>query len=215
MTLVKYNKIKIRENNESLVDLAKFGFVLEPKYFEEGLSSESKMFLREGVAQKLLKIQQSLGGLRLKIWDGFRSRDVQNNIYQNYWEEVKKVHPDWDEEKLKNEVGVFVSPPYQEDRIPPHTTGGAVDLTLVDSDGNDLDMGTEFDYFGPEASSFFYEVYLDQPKIAENRKILREAMLAEDFTLDADEWWHFDYGSQIWALKRGKPFAIYGDMKTP
>lgn len=211
MTLVKYTSVEIRENNEPMVDLSTLGFIIEPKYFQQGLSPDSKLFLRETTAQKLLKVQSTLGNLSLKIWDAFRSRNVQNNIYQKYWAELKTAHPDWDGEKLKLEVGKFVSPPYQKDRIPPHATGGAVDLTLVDEHGNELGMGTEFDFFGPEAEPFFYEIYQDKPDITQNRKILREAMQAEGFTLDEDEWWHFDWGSQIWALKSGKPFAFYGE----
>ena len=45
-----------------------------------------------------------------------------------------------------------MSPPDQIERIPPHATGGTVDLTLVDENGKELDMGTEFDFFGPETA---------------------------------------------------------------
>lgn len=214
MTLVAYTTIPIQENNEPLVELSKFGILADPKYFQQGLSGDSRILLREGIGQKLQNIQRNLGKLQLKVWDIYRSRDVQNNIYQKYWNELSQENPDWNEEKLKLEVGKFISPPYQTDRIPPHATGGAVDLTLADENGNDLEMGTEFDYFGNEASTFFYEIYQIKPQVAENRRILCEAMLSEGFTLDQDEWWHFDYGSQIWALKKGKEFAIYGEVKN-
>jgi zinc D-Ala-D-Ala dipeptidase len=36
-------------------------------------------------------------------------------------------------------------------------------------------------------------------------------MLAEGFRWDADEWWHYDYGNQLWAVHYHKPFAIYGE----
>jgi len=211
MTLVKYTSVEIRENNESMVDLSTLGFILEPKYFQQGLSTDSRMFLRKETAQKLLKAQSKLKGHRFKIGDAFRSRDVQNNIYQKYWKNLKTVQPNWDDEKLKLEVGKFVSPPYQTERIPPHSTGGAIDLTLVDENGVELKMGTEFDFFGPEAGPFFFEIYRSKPDITQNRKTLRDAMLMEGFTLDEDEWWHFDWGNQIWALKSGKLFAFYGE----
>lgn len=212
MTLVQYTTIKIEENNEPLIDLAKFDFILEPKYFHQGLSKDSKLFLREGVAQKLLKVQNNLGNLNLKIWDAYRSRSVQNNIYQKYWTELKTAHPNWDQKKLELEVGKFIAPPYQKDRIPPHATGGAVDLTLVDKDGNNLEMGTEFDHFGLESESFYYEIYQNKPKTTQNRRILRQAMQSEGFTLDQEEWWHFDWGNQIWALKSNAPNAFYGEI---
>ncbi|HUT22173.1 MAG TPA: M15 family metallopeptidase [Candidatus Bipolaricaulota bacterium] len=214
MTLAKYTSIEIKENNELMVDLGALGFLVEPKYFQQGLSTDPRMLLRIETAQKLLKVQKILGKIRLKIWDAFRSRDVQNNIYQKYWAELKTANPDWNDEKLKLEVGKFVSPPYQKDRIPPHTTGGTVDLTLVNESGNELDMGTEFDFFGPEARPFFYEIYKNNTNITNNRRLLREAMEAEGFTLDEDEWWHFDWGNQMWALKSGKPFAFYGEANS-
>ncbi|MFA6520851.1 MAG: M15 family metallopeptidase [Candidatus Gracilibacteria bacterium] len=212
MTLVQYTSVEIKENNEPIVDASTLGFILEPKYFKQGLSADSRIFLRKEVAKKLLKIQSELPNLRFKIWDAYRSRDVQNNIYKKYWAELKAAHMDWDDEKLKLEVGKFVSPPYQKDRIPPHATGGAVDLTLIDENGNELDMGTEFDFFGPEAGSLFYEIDKDKPEVTKNRNILQEAMQAEGFTLDQDEWWHFDFGNQMWAFKSGEPFAFYGEV---
>jgi len=74
-----------------------------------------------------------------------------------------------------------------------------------------LDMGTEFDYFGPEAQSDFYETHTNNPEAGKNRKILRDAMRVVGFTADTDEWWHFDYGNQMWALKANAPLAFYSE----
>ncbi|MFA5352124.1 MAG: M15 family metallopeptidase [Candidatus Gracilibacteria bacterium] len=214
MTLIDYTKIEIRENGEEMVDLATLGFLLQPTYFEQGLAPDPRIFLRKATAEKLLAAQASLpAGLRFKVWDAYRSRDVQNNVYQRYWQDLQAQHPDWDEEKIKLEVGKFVTPPYLKEKVPPHATGGTVDLTIVDADGKELDMGTEYDFFGAEAAPFFYEIYKTKPAVTTNRRILRSVMEAQGFTLEQDEWWHFDYGNQIWALKSGKPFAIYGEAK--
>ncbi|MFA6528153.1 MAG: M15 family metallopeptidase [Candidatus Gracilibacteria bacterium] len=208
MTLIEYTSVRIRENRDPLVNLAVFNFILEPKYFQKGLAEDSKMFIRREVGSKLERIQEKLKGYRFKIWDGHRSRVVQNNIYKKYWEELAKRNPGWNEKMLKLETGKFVSPANNPERIPPHATGGSIDLTLVDKEGNELKMGTEFDAFGPNANPFA-DI---SPEVTENRKILREAMLEEDFTMDKDEWWHFDYGNQSWALNKGRPFAIYGEV---
>jgi D-alanyl-D-alanine dipeptidase len=74
----------------------------------------------------------------------------------HYWKKLEKDHPDWNEDRLKEEVGTFGSVADDPNRIPIHATGGSIDLTLTDLSGNELDMGTEFDYFGPEAASLFY-----------------------------------------------------------
>lgn len=211
MTLVLFETKPIEENDEPLVDLSEYDFVLEPSYYNQGLSADKRMFLRKGVAEKLNDIQSKLKDYKFKIWDGYRSRTVQNNIYQKFWTELKIKNPDWSDERLKQEVGVFVTDPSSSKRIPPHATGGAVDLTLVDLQGRELDMGTEFDYFGVEAASLYYEDNAINDTIRENRKLLREAMVAAGFRSDKDEWWHFDYGNQIWAAALNMPHAIYGE----
>lgn len=211
MTGVKFEFIPIRENNEPLVNLGDYPFILEPSYFNQGLSEINKMYIRKGVAEKLLAIQKELQLYTFKIWDGYRSRDVQNNIYQKFWKELQKEHPDWDERKLKEAVAVFVTEAKDPNRIPPHETGGAIDLTLVGQQGKEIDMGTAFDYFGPEAASLYYEETGKNDLIKNNRRILREAMIKYDFRSDKDEWWHFDFGNQIWAAAYNKPFAIYGE----
>ncbi len=211
MTLISFEDVLIKEINEPLVDLDDYDFVLESSYYNQGLSQDKKLYLRKGVVDKLVEIQTKLSDYKFKIWDGCRSRDVQNNIYQKFWTELKMKHPEWDDDRLKHEVGVFVTDPSKSERIPPHATGGAVDLTLVDSQGNELDMGTDFDFFGPEAASLYYESHSDNETVKANRKLLRESMIAAGFRSDTDEWWHFDYGNQIWAAELNKPCAIYGE----
>lgn len=215
MTLVSFESIEIKESNEPLVDLANFDFILEPFYFKQGLSPSDKMFLREGIAKKLQEIQKNLKTYKFKIWDGFRPREVQNNIYKKFWAELKQNHPEWDDKTLAQEVGKFVTNANDPNRIPPHATGGAVDLTLVDLLGKELDMGTEFDHFGPQAAALYFEQNQISENIKNNRKLLREAMQTANFRADDDEWWHFDYGNQLWASSLNKPTAIYGEAKLP
>ncbi len=128
-----------------------------------------------------------------------------------YWKELATQHPDWTEERLKLEVGRFVTAATNPKRIPPHATGGAIDLTLVDKRGNEIEMGTGFDHFGPEAASLYFEKDNQDPVISANRKLLREAMQSEGFRIDDDEWWHYDYGNQLWAAALNQEFAVYGE----
>ncbi len=76
-------------------------------------------------------------------------------------------------------------------------------------------MGTAFDHFGPEAASLYFEENPGNDTARENRKALREAMVSEGFNMDKDEWWHFDYGNQKWALESGHPEAVFGEAETP
>lgn len=70
-----------------------------------------------------------------------------------------------------------------------HNKGGAVDITLVTLEDEELDMGTDFDYFGKLA----YHDNLDLPQeILENRKLLKETMEAHGFWSIRTEWWHYN-----------------------
>jgi len=70
-----------------------------------------------------------------------------------------------------------------------HNRGGAVDISLADSDGKELDMGTPFDFFGPEASHDFENL---SEEVKENRKILRKIMTRSGFRIFESEWWHYN-----------------------
>jgi zinc D-Ala-D-Ala dipeptidase len=214
MTLVKYTEIKIKDSGEALVDLSDYDFVIDPKYYKQGLSNDPNLYLRKGVAEKLESIQANMNGYKFKIWDAYRSRDVQENIYKKFRKQLKTENPFWNDERLKLETGKFVSPPHEAGRIPPHVTGGAVDLTLVGKNGKELNMGTKFDHFGEESKWDYFEKNSGNKQARDNRKRLRDLLIDEGFRKDLDEWWHFDFGNQIWALDTKKDLAIYGETTS-
>jgi D-alanyl-D-alanine dipeptidase len=215
MPLLKYEHIPINESNEPLVNLAHYGFKLDPAYYNAGLSETPVVYLRESVADRIQAVREKLAPLNFKIWDGWRPREVQHKIYLNYWKEMAMEHPEWSEEQLREQVDTFVTFATDPNRIPVHSTGGSVDLTLVYENGAELDMGTGFDHFGPEAAALYYEQDgRNSEVVCMNRRILREALTKADFRFDNDEWWHFDYGNQIWAAALGKPHAIYDEANA-
>ncbi len=70
-----------------------------------------------------------------------------------------------------------------------HSRGSTIDLTLVDlADGAERDMGTPFDYFGPESGQAWPHL---TPVQTANRKRLRETMIRAGFRPYPQEWWHF------------------------
>ncbi|HMB62439.1 MAG TPA: M15 family metallopeptidase, partial [Eudoraea sp.] len=73
-----------------------------------------------------------------------------------------------------------------------HNKGGAVDITLETLGGTEVDMGTDFDYFGKRA----YHDNTDLPAaILENRRTLRETMERYGFWSIRTEWWHYNLGA--------------------
>ena len=139
----------------------------------------ARCFLRPEAAAAILKVHKALkvkgfGGL--KMFDCYRPRPYQ----QRLWDKVP--NPD------------YVTPPKKGSM---HGRGLAVDLTIIDTDGKELDMGTEFDNFTERAHSDYQKL----PKnVLENRQILRGALEAAGFKSIRTEWWHFSFEGTKWGL---------------
>jgi zinc D-Ala-D-Ala dipeptidase len=120
---------------------------------------------------ELDKIQKELEpmGLGLKIWDGYRPWQVQVEGYERF-------------------PALFAKP--NEDRVK-HPRGTAVDLTLVDKDGKEVLMPTEFDD-ATEKAKRECRKGLDERAI-ENREVLEQIMVKHGFIPLPHEWWHFDH----------------------
>ena len=108
-------------------------------------------------------------GYRIKFFDCYRPLDVQKKM----WKVLSD--PQYVADPSKGSV---------------HNRGGAVDITLVDLDDRELDMGTGFDHFGVEA----HHAYEDfSAKILSNRRLLKEGMEANGFSPIKSEWWHYNF----------------------
>lgn len=108
-------------------------------------------------------------GYRIKIWDCYRPQSAQYIFWQ--------LMPD---ER-------YVADPSKGSR---HNRGCSVDLTLVNADGIELDMGTHFDDFSEKAHRDCADL---SDEVARNRQILQSIMEKHGFVGWLNEWWHFDY----------------------
>ncbi len=81
-----------------------------------------------------------------------------------------------------------------------HSFGMAVDVTLVDADGREADMGSGFDEMSershPELHAELLQRGLLQPAHVARRELLQRAMSAGGFAGIPNEWWHFDHGDR-------------------
>ncbi|MFO8087657.1 MAG: M15 family metallopeptidase [Bacteroidales bacterium] len=138
-------------------------------------------------------LQQHKPGYTFIIYDALRPVSVQ----QMMWDTID-VPP---EKKFW-----YVAPP---GRGSIHNYGMAVDLTIADSSGNPLDMGTEFDYFGKLAFPRFSQRYLEEGRLSrqqvDNRRLLIDIMHQSGFTVARTEWWHFNATSLADAKERFEP----------
>lgn len=194
-------------------------FEISMKYpILEMKNAEEQCFVRREVCDMLFEAVRFLPkGYRLKIWDAWRPFSLQKEIYDAYSINIIK---DFElerctDEQRKVEIHKFVSEPVNNKDIPPvHTTGGAIDVTLIDSEGKELEMGTNFDAFTVKTDTSYFEREISEDKtIRDNRRLLYYVMTNVGFTNLPSEWWHFDYGDKFWGYYKRKP-AIYRGVFT-
>lgn len=161
------------------------GILLDIKYATKDNFTKKQIydcpacFLRPEAAKKLVLIHQMLQekyGYGIKVFDCFRPQPYQ----QRLWDIVP--NPD------------YVTPPAKGSM---HSRGLAIDLTIVDKNGNDLEMGTAYDFFGKEAHHDYKGLPAD---VQNNRTMLKEIMESNGFSSIRTEWWHYSLNDVSYAL---------------
>ncbi|MEN1784163.1 MAG: M15 family metallopeptidase [Bacteroidota bacterium] len=107
-------------------------------------------------------------GYRIKFFDCYRPNAVQHKMWALF------PNPQYVANPHKGSI---------------HNKGGAVDITLVDEEGRQLNMGTIFDFFGRRA----HHDFVDLPQeVLDNRAYLKETMEKYGFWGIRTEWWHYN-----------------------
>ena len=135
----------------------------------------AECYLRKATAQALVAAQKDFvaRGYSLKLFDCYRPLSVQKKM----WKILPGTH--------------YVANPAKGSK---HNRGAAVDLTLVDAQGKELDMGTPFDFFGKKA----HHTCTTLPKkVLENRKLLKDVLNKYNFKSIFSEWWHYEYRPEM------------------
>lgn len=215
--------ISIEENGEPLVPVSYCPdrVLTRPQYFYQKMPHAlPETYLREGVFERLLKASEHLPkGCRFVIFDGWRPLSLQEDLFEQYKKELADSNPELNDTALSEATARFVARPDRNLASPsPHSTGGAVDLSIADAGGKLLHMGTGFDDTSERSKTTYFEKRVaDGETLSEteeqalrNRRLLFHIMSATGFTNYPDEWWHFDYGNQNWALISGAGRAVYG-----
>lgn len=160
--------VDIKEVNPHIIVDIKYA--TEDNFTKKKLYDSNTCFLRKSAAAKLDAVQKELEGMNLglKVWDCYRPLTVQ----WIFW----AILPD---ER-------YVANPKTGSR---HNRASAVDLTLVDSRGMELQMPTGFDDFSARADHH----YRDLPdQVIRNRELLKGLMKKAGFIPLPEEWWHYD-----------------------
>ena len=160
--------VDIRSVNEKIaIDIR---YATTNNFLKRKLYPVGRCLLREAVARTLSQVQDDLAkqGLGLKVYDCYRPLSVQKQMWA--------VFPDPN----------YVANPAEGSR---HNRGAAVDITLVDHNGRELEMPTGFDDFTERAHRDYRG---GSAQALKNRQLLEDVMKKYGFIPLATEWWHFD-----------------------
>ncbi|KAB8037096.1 D-Ala-D-Ala dipeptidase [Silvanigrella paludirubra] len=158
------------------------------------------------------------------VFDAFRTIETQFALFRYIYNQQKQMNPSKTHSELYDITREFVIHPNETSRyaIPPHNSGGALDLTLKHEDSF-LDMGTDFDAVTPASYTNFFEQEFNENfgiskerwlLIRKNRRILFNSMKYVGFTNFQVEWWHFDLGDCMWAKELEQNWYFHSMEKS-
>ena len=182
----------------------------EPLIALEASFGPARARVRAGLGERLALAQELLPrGLRLRVLEGHRSVADQRAIIARYSAEVCRLRPGVSPHDLHHLVSRFVAPV----DVAPHVAAGAVDLTLVDVLGEELDMGSRVDATPEESDgACFFAADHISPDARAHRNLLAAVLKPLGLVNYPTEWWHWSYGDRYWAMVNEAPYAVYGPV---
>lgn len=184
--LINHGLVNIKDIDSTIVVDLKYS--TNDNFLHKNLYGDLKnCYLQKEVAEKLARAQKKLKEkypfYSIIIFDGVRPLSIQKTM----WDELQVPENQKDKYVSDPEVGSL------------HNYGCAVDVSIVNEDGWQMDMGTPYDYFGELGHPIAEERMIKEGKLSwrqhENRKLLREVMTQSGFTTITTEWWHFNGSS--------------------
>jgi D-alanyl-D-alanine dipeptidase len=229
-----WRNLPIQENNEPLILVPQE--ICYPFYAKSmNLVEDDRLFLRERVLSMAFHARNIVQteGFDLKVYDGWRSVSLQENLFwfylkeftvgkfdlqQNFQcaktaEEIKTIFLSLTptlQTTLKEANRVYVSWPSINHNSPsPHATGGSIDVWLYQNN-QPADLGIPFDWMEDNAGAFYHLKWFrsrysgSERTISKNRNLLIYAMTKAGFSCYGPEIWHYNYGNQMDSLVSGK-----------
>jgi D-alanyl-D-alanine dipeptidase len=212
-----YHAIPIADCGEPLVAIPPDLFALvDPHPYQKlgaPYGNQSPYKLRLGVLSALQSaqgwLQRQQPHWRIQIFDAYRPLGVQQFMVNYALQELRQQRypqqTDLTEDQhreLMAEVMQFWAIPSPDPRTPPpHSTGAAVDISLVDTAGNPVSMGSPIDEISERSWPDYFADHPDPSarRFHHHRQILNQAMATAGFCRHPKEWWHFSLGDQLWA----------------
>lgn len=126
-------------------------------------------------------------GFDIKLWDCYRPFHIQKILYDEFPVKGYVADPIW---------GSI------------HNRGTAVDITLTEMNGRDIDMGSQFDDFSNRSHISYRNLPVD---VLSRRELLHNTMILNNFVSIKMEWWHFEFIEARKYPKFDDPFPCYRD----
>lgn len=216
----KVLSIPVYENNDEWIDLrAQKTIILGPS--PEIPNNQDYTYLRKTVYEKLKLAQNQLPEeYHFCLYEGYRSITLQKMLFEKQYNNIKTQHPDWNEKDIFTETTKLVSPVINPDNtpnIPPHSTGAAIDVYLIDDKGEVIDMGIHPKNWMNDKDGRLSQT--DSSAISliakRNRQIMSTVLLDAGFVNYPTEYWHWSYGDRYWAYMTHHQHAIYSNTTLP
>jgi D-alanyl-D-alanine dipeptidase len=209
--------VPIREVHENLCDLRQSMDILYGPS-PEIENNQNYTWMRYTVYKKLKEAQMRLPAkYRFCLYEAYRHPELQDELFKSHLASVKVQYPEFSEPAAFNHACKLFSPLYHLDgslNIPPHSTGAAIDVYLVDPEGQVWDMGIHPKDWKTDVDASLTQTNsgLISEQAKKNRALMSHALHSVGFVNYPTEYWHWSYGDRYWAYIKQRPYAMYGSV---
>jgi D-alanyl-D-alanine dipeptidase len=199
--------VEVNDCGEALCDAAEHGLLIDDRLADpDGFYRR----LRRDVIRRLSRADELLpAGWRFAVVEGYRPIATQRRYFEEYLATLTIEHSTMPADQLYRLATRHIAPVLEAGH-PPHSTGGAVDITMYDSAGCEVEVGCEVNATPEQSGGACYTAAPGlSPTHRHNRDVLTDALSQVGMINYAPEWWHWSYGDQLWALQTQAPSTRY------
>jgi zinc D-Ala-D-Ala dipeptidase len=178
---------------------------------EKLVKFQNNFLLRQTVIKKLNQVELHLQLINpnytIRVLSGFRNMSKQIKMFKKQLSLISQKRFYQNSIDLYEKVHQYIAVP----SVAGHPTGGAIDLLIINKETKKpIEFGSNYlDFDNPN-------IKYSSPSISnlakQNRKLLRQIMMQNEFAPYDGEWWHFSYGDKEWAFYYKKESAIYNQL---
>ena len=206
--------IPVQDNGEPLLEVGDLLPEVLCEYQKKDMLPHvgNRFFLRKGVIERLrsaaVAMKKECYNYRFKLVYAYRHPEIQARYFEARKEQLRLSGSRLTEDELRDRAHLLSASP----DVAGHPTGGAIDITLVDETGKEINMGTSIaDFSQGEKILTFCPSVLSEAQ--ENRIFLRRLLMEAGFAPFDGEWWHFSYGDREWAKYYERGSAVYDQIR--